>query len=241
MAVAAGVHYQTRPGVKDESPADVDVKAKNRTERLMNLNIFKGLKKLFRKKNRFFVLYDKYKIIPAFTFNGETFYMHEDPLNTLTGRGLTAMTHFEELLMRCEVSYLKDYCAAVKAILSDPKKIDILQLAKLNIHLEERVNFLAAVPEQVYKMASIVFFTKDESPFRYDQVIGAKHIAEWKEAPDMYDFFLRTPLKILIPSLGLPEQNSKTYLAVQEKISDIHFKNLQQLLSGKVSEDALKN
>lgn len=188
-----------------------------------------------------YLLFDKYEIVPAFEFKGETFFMHRDPLNTLAGRGLTSMMFFEELLMRCDVNYLKDYCQAVRSIFSDPKRIDILQLATITQHLEERVNFLAAIPEHVYKMASVVFFTENECPFRYDQEIGMKRVAEWKEAPGMYSFFLRTPLSQLIPCLQLPEANSPVFLQVQEKIAEIHLKTLRQILSADLYGDARKN
>lgn len=189
------------------------------------------LKRLLNRKPKGYLLDDKYEIIPAFKWNGETYYMHKDPLNTLAGRGLTSMMFYEELLMRCDVTHLKEYCQAVRAIFSDPKKIDILKLAKITNHLEERINFLAAIPDHVFKLASVVFFTKNESPFRYDLATGNEKIKAWEEAEGMYDFFLQTPLKDLIPSLALPEQSSSSYLAVQQKINDLHKTSLREALS----------
>lgn len=178
-----------------------------------------------------FLLFDKYEIIPAFEWNGEVFYMHRDPLNTLAGRGLAALMHYDELLMRCDVEYLKSYCAAVRKIFSDPKKIDVLRLAQISTHLEERVNLLAAVPDHVYQLAAVVFFTKNESPFRYDQAVAAARVREWKATTGMYDFFLRTPLADLIPSLALPENNSQVYLSTLEKINEIHLTTVHAILS----------
>lgn len=201
------------------------------------------LQKLFKRKlkPKPYLIHDKYEIVPAFELNGETFFMHKDPLNTATGRGLTSMVFYEELMMRCDVNYLKQYCDAVTKIFSDPHKIDVLKLAQITNHLRERIEFLAAVPEHVYKMASVVFFTENESPFMYDQKTGAERIKQWQEVPGMYDFFLKTPLSRLIPFLALPEQNSQQYLAVQEKISEIHFKTLRDVLSSKVSQAARMN
>jgi len=196
--------------------------------------MFKRLISFFRgkpKPPKRHILLDRYSVVEAFKWNGETYYMHEDPLNTAAGRGLTSLMYYEELIMRCDVAYLQEYCKAVRAIFSDPRKIDIMQLATITAHLEERVSFLAAIPEHVFKLASVVFFTMDESPFTYDQKKGAERVKEWQAAEGMYDFFLQTPLKVLIPSLVLPEQNSQAYLTVLEKINHIHCSALQGVLS----------
>lgn len=189
------------------------------------------LKSLLRRKPKSYLLDGKYEIVPAFDWQGQTYYMHKDPLNTLAGRGLTSLVYMEELLMRCDTSYLKQHIEAVNKIFSDPKKIDLPQLFKLNSMLEERVNLLVAIPEHVYKLASVVFFTKDESPFKYDFHTGREKIEAWKAAPDMYSFFLQKPLKDLIPSLALPEQDSGAYLETVDKINELHLSSLQRLLS----------
>lgn len=183
--------------------------------------------KSFRKPKPY-LLFDKYEIVPAFSLDGEVYYMHRDPLNTACGRGLTAMMFMEELMMRCDVEYLKNYVLAVRAIFSDPKKIDVLKLATLTNQLDERVHFLAAVPEHVYKLATVVFFTKDESPIKYDQVLGQQHVEQWMNTPGMYDFFLQTPLVQLVPSLALPETSSKSFLEVQQIINDFHLREVRQ-------------
>lgn len=193
--------------------------------------MLKFLKGLFNRKPKSYLLDGKFEIVPAFQWKGETYYMHRDPLTLQAGRGINSLVFMEELMMRCDVRYLKDFIEASKAIFNNSQKIDLTTLFKLHSHLEERVNFLAAVPDHVYKMASVVFFTEHESPFRYDFQEGARKIQEWKEAPGMYDFFLQTPLKILIPSLALPQQGSKEFLEVQEKINALHLTSLREALS----------
>lgn len=197
--------------------------------------MFKLLKKIFQRKPKPILIDNTFRIIPAFEWKGETYYMHEDPMNTATGRGLTAMMFMDELAMRCTPDYLKLHIEAVDKILSDPKKIDLSNLFKLHNNLKERVNLLAIFPEHIYKMASVVFFTKDESPYQYDMKFNEKKIAEWKKTPGTYDFFLRTPLSILIPFLTLPEYNSKDYMIVVEKINKIHLESIQKVLSKSIS------
>ena len=201
------------------------------------------LKKFWRSifKPKGYLLDAKYEIVPAFEWNGETYYMHKDPLNTLAGRGLTSLMFMEELLMRCDVSYLKEHTAATEAVINNPNGINIAQIIRLNNNLKERVNLLAAIPEHVYRMASVTFFTKNESPFRYDIKTGDEKVKIWKETPGMYDFFLQTPLKDLIPSLALPEASSNQYLMVLEKINELHLTHLQDLLYSNPSIAATLN
>lgn len=188
------------------------------------------LKKMFSGKPKPFLI-DNYRIVPAFELKGVTYYMHEDPLNTATGRGLTAMMFMEEILMRCNVSYLKDHVAACETIFNDPKQTNLPALIRLNNNLKERVNFLVALPEHVYKLASVVFFTKEESPYYYDAKFNEKKIKQWQESEGMYAFFLQTPLKTLVPFLVLPEESSKDYLIVQEKINQLHLSEVSKIIS----------
>lgn len=193
------------------------------------------LKRLFQRKPKAILLDNTYRIVPAFEWKGETYYMHEDPMNTATGRGLTAMMFLEEVMMRCSADYLKAHIEACEQIFSHPHKINLPMLMKLNNNLKERVGLLVALPDHVYKMASITFFTKAESPYRYDQAFNKKKIKAWSEEAGMYDFFLASPLKTLMPFLALPESNSEKYLEVVEKINHMHLKDLSEVLSRQLS------
>ena len=177
------------------------------------------------------LLDNTYRIVPAFDWGGETYYMHEDPMNTATGRGLSGMQALEELLMRCSLDYLKAHVDACDEIFSNSKRIDLPKLIKLNSNLRERINLLFALPDNVYKLAAVVFFTRDESPYKYDRVAGNRKIRLWKDSPDMYDFFLQGHLKTLIPYLSLPEEDTQKYLEVEEQINKMHLKDLHEVLS----------
>lgn len=192
--------------------------------------MIKLFKKIFQRKPKPFLAND-FRIIPAFELRGEVYYMHEDPMSTATGRGLSAMQCYEEILMRCDVEFLQSFIKAAKGTINNPKKIDLVSLMKLLSILEERTSLLVALPDQVYKMATITFFTKEESPFKWSEVAARKKIKQWKEAEGMYDFFLQSPLKDLLPFLQLPEAASKDYLKVAEKIDRMHCRNLQEVLS----------
>jgi hypothetical protein len=196
--------------------------------------MIKFFKKILNRKPRSILLDNTFRIIPAFTWKGITYYMHEDPLNTATGRGLSGLVHMEELLMRCNVAYLKSHTEAIDKILSD-KTINvssIATIARLNQNLKERINFLVAVPEHVTRLASVVFFTKEESPFVYEMEFNKKKIEDWNKDPNIYDFFLQqTQLKDMLPFLSLPQENFQTYSAIQHKIDIMHLKELREILS----------
>jgi len=188
-----------------------------------------------------FLLDNTYKIVPAFKWHGDVYYMHEDPVNTATGRGLSFMQATEELMMRCSSDYLLAHIKAVEEIIGNPKKIDLPALFRLHENLKERVNLLIAIPEHVYKLAAVVYFTKDESPYKYDRVAGNRKIKAWQAAPGMYDFFLQGRLETLLPFLKLPEDGSRKYLDLQEKITDMHLRDLRKVLSQQVQMEDLKN
>jgi hypothetical protein len=198
----------------------------------------KLLKRIFQRKPKPILLDNTYRIVPAFEWKGTTYYMHEDPMNAATGRGLTAMMFMEEILMRCSVDYLKSHVDACEAIFSDPRKINLPMLMKLNNNMKERISLLVALPEQVFKMASVVFFTKEESPYRYDYAFNKTKIKAWSEEPGMYDFFCQGHLKTLMPFLTLPAENSEKYLEVVEKINQLHLKSLHEVLSRSANEPA---
>ena len=155
--------------------------------------MYRLFKKLLNKiwKPKSFLVDDKYKVVPAFELNGEVYYTHSDPVNTATGRGLSFMKASEELIMRCSADYLRAHIDAVEKILTNPKRIDLPLLFKLHENLKERVDLLIALPDHVYNLAAVVYFTKDESPYKYDPVAGKKKIEIFRKSPGMYDFFLQ--------------------------------------------------
>lgn len=176
------------------------------------------------------MLEGKYKVEDVFTLGGKTYRQFTDAANTPTGRALAALTIYEEFNMRVTREYLELHCKAVDSILSDPKKINISTLAILHRNLKERLN-MALFPEHVYKLASVVFFDDSESPYNYDYQYNNLKIEEWKAAGGTLDFFLKTPLKELIPSLQLPEENVENFFRVAGLVDELHKADLQEVLS----------
>jgi hypothetical protein len=183
-----------------------------------------------RNKPRPFLLENKYRVIPAFELHGVTYYQFDNAFDTPSGRALTALTIYEEFNQRCDKEYLKLHCKAVDKILSSRDKINLTTLVLIHHNLKERLE-MVQLPEHIYKLASVLFFDKTESPYSYDFAYNDKKIKRWKEAEGTLDFFLRQPFKDLMPSTMLRSRDAQTYFNVAEKVNELHQTDLQELIS----------
>lgn len=185
-----------------------------------------------KRKLKSYMLENKHRVSEAFKLDGITYYMFDNSFEIPSGRGLCALTIYEEFDQRCTKEYLKAHVRATELILSDPKKININLLAVINRNLKERLE-LAVFPEHIYKLASVIFFDDTESPYSYDFQYNNKKIEKWKAAGGTLDFFMKTPLKDLIPSLRLQGPNAQTFFQVADEIDKLHRSDLQEILSSK--------
>jgi len=199
--------------------------------KLAAMNILKKIKKYFERKPKFrFLNNGKYKIIEAFRVNGVTYFMFDSIFEIPSGRSFTALTYYDELQMRCSREYLIKHCKAVDTILSDPKKIDIGTVSLLNRNLKDRIEMLP-IPEHIYKLASILFFDEQESPYSYDYDYNKNKIEVWRKTEGVLDFFLRTELKNLVPYLRFPSIDMASYLEVTQAVDTMHQRDISQVLS----------
>lgn len=196
------------------------------------IRILKALKRIFKKPFRSYLLENKYRVIPAFESGGIKYYMFSDQTEVPTGRQFAALMVYNEMEMRCDREYLELHCKAMDKLLSDPKKIQIGYIAQINVNLKERLG-LMVTPDFIYKLASIVFFDETESPYRYDEKHNELKIKRWKKEGATLDFFLKTPLVSLIPSLQSQEKVSPIYLGIAEAVAETHHKHLTAILSEK--------
>lgn len=190
----------------------------------------KFIQRLFKRKLKSYKLDEKYRVVEAFQLDGTRYYMFDNAFDLPTGRGLIALTFYEEFNQRCTREYLELHTRAMTKLLSDPKKINIEAIAILNQNLKERLNF-ALFPDHIYKLASVTFFDKTESPYFYDYQYNEKKINKWKVSGGTLDFFLKTQLRDLIPSMKLPEHNAEMFFQVTAEVDKLHHKNLQEILS----------
>lgn len=187
-------------------------------------------RKLFRKRFRSRLLDGKYKVTEAFKLGGTTYYMFDQTAEVPTGRMLAALAVYTELEMKVDKEYLELHTKAMEKLLSDPKKINVMYIAQLNLNLKERLE-LMPLPDFVFKLASVIFFDETESPYSYSFEYNKKKIEDWKKSGDTLDFFLSRLSSELIPSLKPATGNSNTFFRVAEQVAGIHLTDLTKILS----------
>jgi len=187
-------------------------------------------RRFFRKRFRSRLLDGKYKITEAFQLGGTTYYMFDQTAEVPTGRILAALAIYSEMEMKVDKEYLELHTKAMEKLLSDPKKINVMYIAQLNLNLKERLE-LMPLPDFVYKLASVIFFDETESPYSYSFEYNAMKIEQWKKSGETLDFFLSRLASELIPSLKPVTGNSKMFFQVAEQVAAIHRTDLIKILS----------
>lgn len=194
----------------------------------------KFLTSMFQRKPKLksMIIGDRYRVEVAFEYKGVEYYHFPDQAAAPAGRQFMALAYYQELQMNVDKQYLEKFTASIDKILSDPKKISIKDIFRLNEYLKERLS-LMPMPDYIYRLASVMFFDNSESPYQYDYEYNQKKIEKWKASGDMLAFFLQTPLKDLIPLSTYAGENFKTFLPVIEKMDTIHREHLSEVLSQK--------
>lgn len=174
----------------------------------------------------------------AFTIGGIEYYELDSIYNLPYERGKMATKAYNELRNKCDDEYLKGHCMAIDN-LKKGKGIgyaEITKIFELNDRMKERV-FNIIDTDIIYKVASVVFFDKNESPFEYDFDYAKKKIEHWKRHKSVNDFFLQEPMQRLIPFLKLPGVNFQTYSEAITAINKVDWEFLFSLLTEKQRKD----
>src|SRR5689334_23004810 len=93
----------------------------------------------FRRKLKSYMLEDKSRVVEAFRLNGETYYMFDNQFELPSGRGLCALTIYEEFNMRTTREYLEAHVRATEILLNS-NPIKLTTIAQINQNLKERLN-----------------------------------------------------------------------------------------------------
>jgi len=177
------------------------------------------------KKLKSYIIHDKYKVLLAFEHGGHKYYQFEKASDMSTGRGLYALTVYEEFSMRVDKEYLEKHIRAIDILLNSPKTIKVGEIVRIHQNLKERLQ-LAPFPDHIYKLASVLFFDETESPFVYDPLYNKQKIAAWRADPDMLPFLVKAPLKDLMPFLNIADESLRTYFKVSEEIHRMHLEKI---------------
>jgi hypothetical protein len=133
--------------------------------------------------------------------------------------------------MRCTREFLQAHSTALLNCINNKNGIQITELSKLTTQLKERLDLIFDV-ELVYKLASVIYFDENESPYNYDFKYNLEKIKKWKELK-LSDFFLQVPMSSIIPLTDLSEQDLDIYMEVSKKINKHHLESIFTMLSEK--------
>jgi hypothetical protein len=159
--------------------------------------------------------------------------------------------------MNCDRELLLAHCDAKENISKKLLEAFNIQAGKMNLtkifdlqkesialdmQLKERVTMITD-PDLIYKLASIVFFDKNESPYNYEHSYNLKKIEFWKKHKTMHDFFLSMPVQKLVPFLKtLPQDtlSSSMEMEAMETVRKITKANWEILSSHLSPEQKMK-
>jgi hypothetical protein len=187
------------------------------------------LKKLLAKAFPFlyrtaWVIKPQHEVQLAFVHDGVEYFRFVNEQNIPSERAFAAIDIYEELNQRVTREYLEALFDSITAALN---KGDLSKSAILVHFAKQRLNHITNV-EILYKLASVLYFDKNENCYAYDREYNEKKINKWKKSADISGFFLRTPIGDYLPSFDGSQMNIQIYTVAQNK-EMLH--NMQSLLS----------
>ena len=203
------------------------------------LTYFTNLIKAMFRPNRF--TGSKHIIKYAFTCGGVDYYQFDTTANLPYKRGLKCLSIYNEMDMKVDRHYLEQHVKAMEQALTGGKKIgldELIKIRQLNAQLKERLEFVVQ-EDLVYKLASVVFFDKNENPEDWEWKYANDKIKHWKKHESAAAFFLREPIQKLIPFLNVSEENLNTYLTAVKAMDEAHLDNIYNMQSPKGNKDSL--
>lgn len=187
------------------------------------------LKSLFERKPEVIDPIEK-----VFQIKGVNYSKYKDISKVKNQRALTTNDFYNELSMRTTRDFLIKHCEASNKILNSTD-INIYDLKTLVMQLQERLEMIYET-DLIYKVAAVVFFTKDENILEYDDKLGMEKIALFKaqdkEDPNM-GFFFGTLFKSLIGSTDISDKDLAIYMTVGQQMTKAHMETISTILSSK--------
>jgi len=167
----------------------------------------------------------------AFNVGSTDYYTYADIFSLPYERGLMAVAVYNELDMRIGRDYMEKHTAAMDELLSS-NTIDIFKIKVLNEQIKQRMALVTDI-DLLYKIASVVFFDKNENPAIYEADYCAKKIKLWKESRGVKDFFMQKPMLELIPYLANVDVDLDTYSVLNYALNELHLDKIRLLVSKK--------
>jgi len=177
-----------------------------------------------------------YPIELAFTFKGVDYFTYTNMYSLPHERSFMAISVYEEFNMRMTKDVLENYLDAQDAIINS-NTVKLTDIVLLNQQLRDRLHWVIE-PETILKLASVVYFTKEEDPTTYDIAYNLNKINGWKNHKStMLSFFLQVPLQELCPLLTQRPEVIQSCLQGVVTKSILQMKTLKDLLGDSCSSD----
>lgn len=165
----------------------------------------------------------------SFTIGEVNYYKYDDIFSMGSVRAMSAWQVYDEMSMRLDYDSMKKYLGAFRFMINSGK-VDMYEMIRLHNNLEERINWAYALPDMMYKLASVVYIDENENPLRYDSGYNTNKINAFKSIGNEHDFFFTKPLKSLLPQYDISKSDLKNYWKEKEKILKEQNEHLMNIL-----------
>lgn len=177
---------------------------------------------------------DRYVIKHVFTAGGIDYYAFDDQSNMPYERSFQSLVYFNELSENCTKEVMKEFHTEFGKCFQG-QKVDLTRLIKIHSVLGDRLYKLPPAPALIERLASVIYFDKNENPTTYDMKYNLEKIARWKKDFPEGSFFLFEPIKTLAPFLKESQMNLSTYLKTWEKLESMTLSDLLSIGSEKMN------
>lgn len=208
----------------------------------------------FKRKSNFNINNPEHVIQLAFVHKGIEYFCFTDIYKVNCNRAMHALPAYEELAMRMTKDYMVKDLEAHQKLNADIMEMLSGKTGGVNLNLvyekmkvsnllltqkKERLEWIFE-PEALYKIASVLYFDKNENPYQYDEKYCATKIESWKKDTEVLAFFLKQPIQKYVPYSTLSNSDLDTYLKVLEAQIQVQWENIFTTLSGNIPNSDLK-
>jgi hypothetical protein len=169
----------------------------------------------------------------VFTSGGVQYYRFVNEANIPALRAMSAKDVYAELSFRTTSEHLKGTLLACRKLMDEGK---YTQAAVLHDTLIQRLEYISHV-DILYRLASVLYFDAFENVLDWDPVYNQRKVAAWQQNDDLDAFFLKTPIRALLPFADISKIDLASFTTAQRKADESHLATVLGVLS-RTSENA---
>lgn len=178
----------------------------------------------FKKPKKGSAIHPEYKKLTEklFSIDGHDFYQFKNLLDMPHNRYNKCTRFATEVNMRISSEDLKEL---IEKSLDWLNKGNITKSIILQNQIKERTDMLISL-ETSYRLASCVYFFKDENLDDYDFEIGDMKIDLFKKEK-LESFFLTKPMNNFLPAINLSPESLKAYSMLERELKKLASRSLK--------------